>query len=95
LVVEGTRLVDGEITLLTTLGDAEFTAVGELVDGADDFYELIPADISVLLAAGEQAKLVNDVSANYGFRGRDSFGLRTSMDTALLTLLVSVKQHCK
>jgi hypothetical protein len=34
-------VVDGEIVLLTSLGDDEFEAVGELEDGEDDFYELI------------------------------------------------------
>jgi hypothetical protein len=64
--------------LLSTLRDSEFAAVGELVDGKDDFYELIPADVKLLLSSAEQSKLVTDVSTDYGFRGRDSFGVRTA-----------------
>jgi len=89
LVIEGTRLVDGEIVLLTTLGDDEFTAIGELVDGKDDFYELITGDIELLLVPAEQAKLVADVARGYGFRGRDSFGLRGASTSETYSTLYS------
>jgi hypothetical protein len=83
LIVEGTRLVDGEIVLLTTLGDAEFVATGELVDGKDDFYELIPGDLVEALKAPVQQQIITELSTQYDFTSRGVFGQVTLTSSAL------------
>jgi hypothetical protein len=82
LIINGTREVDGEVVLINTLGDAEFTAVGELADGKDDFYETIGADIKTFLATAElQTELVDQLADPYDFTTRGAFGV-PALDSA-------------
>jgi hypothetical protein len=84
-IIEGTRLVDGEVVLMSQLGDDEYEAVGELEDGKDDFYELIPQDIEKFLGADsatktvveDQHELIQQVAAGYDFSSRAVFGIPT------------------
>jgi hypothetical protein len=79
-IVDGTRLVDGEIVLLSTLGDDEFEALNELEDGDDDFYEVVIEDIAKFLGGSDktveadQHKLVPQVVGSYDFTSRGIWG---------------------